>query len=368
MKYSEEYQDRQIINGLVKKIKEIKLPGKVNIMEVCGTHTMSIFENGIKSLLPGKIQLVSGPGCPVCVTPQSYINKAISLAGKENVIITTFADLLQIPGKSGSLQKEMTHGGDIRTVYSPLEAVDIASKNPDLEVIFLAIGFETTIPTIALSVNKANKLDLNNYYLLQSLKMMPPVLKHLLRDEKVKIDGFILPGHVSSVIGSKAFDFLSKEYNIPGVVTGFEAGDIIMGLYRLCTMLKNNKVVVENLYSRLVNYHGNEKALAVIDEVFRTVDSCWRGLGMIMDSGLELKEEYIKFSAEKRFQFEQKHNESKEECICGEILKGEKEPTDCRLFSSACTPLKPVGPCMVSREGTCAAYYRYRGRRQGRMY
>lgn len=369
VKYIDEYHDKQIISRIVKMINKIELPKRIKIMEVCGTHTMSIRKHGIKSLLPDQIELISGPGCPVCVTPESYINHAISLAKKKNVIITTFADLMRVPGKFGSLQEEKSRGGDIRIVYSPLEAVEIARKTPEKEVIFLAVGFETTIPTIALSVKKANSLGLNNFYLLQSLKTMPPVLKQLLSDKEVEIDGFILPGHVSTVIGSNAFAFLSKDYNIPGIVAGFEPADIIMAIYRLSKILIKNNAVVENLYNRLVKEHGNRSALAVIDEIFGPEDSYWRGLGIVKNSGLRLKNEYLKFAVETKikFNYKQDHYENNNQCICGDILKGKKKPTDCKLFSRSCTPSRPLGPCMVSQEGTCAAYYNYRGKR-GVMY
>lgn len=356
MRYMNEYQNKEIIDGLVKKIKEIRLARRIKIMEVCGTHTMSIFKHGIKSLLSEKIELISGPGCPVCVTPELYINQAIYLARRKNVIIATFADLLRVPGKYGSLQEERSQGRNI----TPLEAVNIASKNPHLDVIFLAVGFETTVPTIGLSIKKANTLGLNNFYLLQSLKIMPPVLKQLMGDEEVEIDGFILPGHVSTIIGSEAFDFLSRDYNIPGVVAGFEPVDIIMAIYRLNKLLRNKKARVENVYGRVVKNKGNKKALVLIDKIFRPEDCYWRGLGIIANSGLRLRDEYIKFDAGVKFKLKRTISYDKNnQCICGDILKGKEEPTDCKLFSIKCTPARPVGPCMVSREGACAAYYHY---------
>ncbi|ACL69150.1 hydrogenase formation protein HypD [Halothermothrix orenii] len=362
MKCVDELSDRKIISGIVSKIKAIKLSGKVKIMEVCGTHTMSIFKNGIKSLLPDSIELISGPGCPVCVTPDIYIDKALALAKKENVIITTFADLLRVPGSSGTLQEMRVNRKNITTVYSPLEAVKIAYNNPGQEVIFLAIGFETTIPAIALSIIKANQLGLNNFSILQSLKIMPPVLQELVLDKDLDVDGFILPGHVSTISGLQPFEFLARDYHVPGVVAGFEPGDIILSIYTLCKMLKDNDIRVKNLYPRLVRLEGNKKAQELIKEIFTPVDSYWRGLGTITGSGLKLRKVYHRYSAEKKFQFGDTQYRPGKGCICGEILKGKQKPTDCRLFGIKCTPMKPEGPCMVSREGTCAAYYRYRGK------
>jgi len=364
LKYLDEYNNQQLISGFTEKIKGLGFTQKVRLMEVCGTHTMAICRNGIKNLLPEEVELISGPGCPVCVTPAEYIDQAISLAGNDGVIISTFADLLRVPGNDSSLQKELARGADIRMVCSPLEAVQIACENPKRQVVFLAVGFETTIPVIALSIKKAAELEINNFSLLQSLKLIPPVLEELARDRALGIDGFLLPGHVSTVIGSEAFEFLSKEYNIPGVVAGFEGGDILMALYRLCYLFKNRNKRIENLYSRLVNYRGNTKALALINEIFIPVDSYWRGIGTIRDSGLILRAQYREFSAEERFQLTPLCSERDTGCICGEILKGRKKPVDCKLFSRVCTSSNPVGPCMVSQEGTCAAYfYYYQGER-----
>ncbi len=360
MKYSDEYQDKKLAYGLLEKIYEINFSKKIKLMEVCGTHTMSIYKYGIKNLIPDTIELISGPGCPVCVTPEFYINKAVSLAKNKNIIITTFGDLLRVPANNSSLLQEMTEGKNIKIVYSPLEAVDIAVDNPDKEVIFLAIGFETTIPTIALSVKKAEKLKIENFSILQSLKIMPPILKQLLYNGDINIDGFILPGHVSTILGFKAFSFLSRNHNIPGVVAGFEPLDIIISIYHLSNMLKNNKADILNLYKRLVKPQGNQKALEIINDMFLPVESCWRGIGMIEESGLKLKDKYIKFSAENKFHIEQQDYKKNEECLCGEIIIGKREPFDCKLFSKGCTPLKPMGPCMVSREGTCSVYYHYR--------
>ena len=323
MKYLNEYQDKEIIAGLVKKINNLKLIKRVKIMEVCGTHTMSIYKNGIKSLIPDKIELISGPGCPVCVTPETYINQAISLADRENIIITSFADLLRVPGKNSSLQKEKARGLNIQTVNSPLEAVDIAVKNPQKEVVFLAVGFETTIPAIALSIKKAKSDEIGNFYLLQSLKLMPPVLKELIFDREVEIDGFILPGHVSTVIGSDPFLFLSK-YNKPGVIAGFEPVDIVKAIYHLCKMITVVQTGVKNLYKRFVKNKGNKQALEVIENIFRPTSSYWRGIGSVEESGLKLKDEYLRFSAEKEFKINKIQPVKDKNCICGEILKGKK--------------------------------------------
>ncbi|MGM0410878.1 MAG: hydrogenase formation protein HypD [Bacillota bacterium] len=359
MNYIDEYQDEKLAAGLLKKINEIKFPKKIKIMEVCGSHTMAIYKYGIKSLISDKIELISGPGCPVCVTAETYINKAISLARKEEVILTTFGDLLRVPANNSSLIKEMSKGSNVRIVYSPLEAVDIARNNPDKEVIFLAIGFETTIPSIALSVKKAEKLKLTNFSLLQSLKIMPPVLKQLLIFNKAEIDGFILPGHVSSIIGSNLFSFLADDYDKPSVVAGFEPLDIIISIYYLTKMMRDKSNELLNSYGRLVKSEGNKKARNLINEMFTSIKSYWRGMGVIENSGLELKDEYAEFSAEHKFEIKNESYQKDENCICGEIIVGKKQPVDCKLFSKVCTPVNPVGPCMVSSEGSCSAHYLY---------
>lgn len=358
MKFVKEFRNPKSIKKLIKEINEL-VQEEISIMEVCGTHTMAIFKSGIRELLPSKLKLISGPGCPVCVTPQSYIDTAIQLLKREDIIITTFGDMIKVPGKDSSLRKEKALGRDIRMVYSPLDSLKIAEENPDKEVVFLGVGFETTAPTIALSVKLAHKKNIKNYSVLQSIKTMPNTMKQLILDDEVKINGFICPGHVSSVIGVKPFEFLAKDFNIPSVVAGFESGDIAIALYKIIKMINEKEYNVKNVYGRLVNYEGNSKALEIIDEVFQKTDSNWRGLGTIKNTGLRLKSNYSLYDAEEKLNLKMVDTQPNKECICGDILKGKKIPLDCKLFGKACNPINPIGACMVSEEGTCAAYYKY---------
>lgn len=359
MKYVKEFRDPVFVKNMIRKIAA-NSNKEITIMEVCGTHTMSIFRSGIRNLLPQNIKLISGPGCPVCVTSQGYIDSVIELSNNEDIIITTFGDMMKVPGNKSSLQKEKALGRDIRMVFSPLDAVEIAKENPHKEVIFLGVGFETTAPAIALSVEIAHRENVKNYSVLQSIKTMPAVMRQLVLDKELKIDGFLCPGHVSTIIGAKPYEFLAEEFGIPAVVAGFEAGDIAMGLYELLVMIQNNVNEVKNIYGRLVKYEGNEKALKTIDNVMEVCDSNWRGLGKIEDTGLRLKDKYSLFDAEKKLDIKVKETKSLKGCLCGEILKGKNTPHDCKLFSKVCNPLNPIGACMVSEEGTCAAYYKYK--------
>lgn len=358
MKYVKDFRNPLLVKEMLKKINDITNK-EIVIMEVCGTHTMSIFKSGIRGLLPSNIKLISGPGCPVCVTSQGYIDTAIELSKNKDIIITTFGDMLKVPGNKSSLQKEKALGRDIRMVYSPLDAVRIAKKNPGKEVVFLAVGFETTAPTIALSVEIAKRENIKNFSILQSIKTMPTTMKALVLDEELKIDGFLCPGHVSTVIGAEPYEFLASEFNIPAVVAGFESGDIVLGLYTLIDMIINKEYEVKNVYERIVKYEGNTKALDTVYNVFELCDNVWRGLGKIEGTGLRLKEEYSSFDTEKKLNIKLMEDKPLKGCLCGEILKGKKNPLDCKLFSKVCNPLNPVGACMVSEEGTCAAYYKY---------
>jgi hydrogenase expression/formation protein HypD len=359
MKYVKEFRNPALVKNMIKKIAT-KTNREITIMEVCGTHTMSIFRSGIRDLLPSNIRLVSGPGCPVCVTSQGYIDSAIELTKNEDIIITTFGDMMKVPGNKSSLQREKALGRDIRMVFSPLDAVKIAKENPHKEVVFLGVGFETTAPAIALSVEIAYKENIKNYSVLQSVKTMPTVMKQLVLDKELKIDGFLCPGHVSTIIGAKPYEFLAKEFGIPAVVAGFEAGDIAIGLYELLVMIESNISEVKNVYGRLVKYEGNEKALETIHRVMEVTDGNWRGLGKIEGTGLRLKDKYSLFDTEKKLNVKLRETKSLKGCMCGEILKGKNNPHDCKLFSKVCNPLNPVGACMVSEEGTCAAYYKYK--------
>ena len=333
-------------------IKEIKLfSPSVNIMEVCGSHTMAIGQWGIRKLLPENIRLISGPGCPVCVTPSAVIDELIKLKG---VTIATFGDLIRVPGTMGTLEQARAKGARIVTLYSPLEALELAKTE---ETLFVGIGFETTIPGIAHTIREARKLNLTNFSVLPVFRLVPPALEALLTDYDTEINGFILPGHVSVVIGTAAYNFIPEKYQISGIVTGFEPLDIVLGIKKLLENLDNPQII--NEYSRVVTRTGNQMAKAVMTEVFEIQDALWRGLGWIPNSGLGLREEYAEFDALRKYGIEINDNVENSQCRCGEVLKGKIIPSDCPLFAMACDPANPLGPCMVSSEGSCAAYYKY---------
>lgn len=340
-------------------MKRFNINREVRIMEICGTHTMSILRSGIKQLLPDNIKLISGPGCPVCVTGQGYIDAAIELSNIENIIITTFGDMINIPGNKSSLILQRALGRDIRIVYSPLEAVEIARRNPKKEVVFLGIGFETTAPIIALAIEQSFKKEIDNFTVFSSLKTMPEVIRMLLRDKEVQVDGIICPGHVSTIIGETAFRFISNEFNIPSVIAGFEDKDVVAGIYLLLDMIKEGKHNQKNIYSRFVKKEGNNKAKELMDKVFSGCSSKWRGIGLIENSGLKIRESYCDYDAELKFNIKIEDTPPIKGCICGNILKGQKTPLDCKLFGRECIPSSPIGVCMVSREGACGIHYRY---------
>jgi hydrogenase expression/formation protein HypD len=360
IRHLEEYRDPEISRRIIDKIKNFR--GKeVRLMEVCGTHTMAIFRSGIRSVLPETISLLSGPGCPVCVTDQNEIDSFIILARKKDVIVTTFGDLLRVPGTESTLQKERAHGGDIRVVYSTFDALEIAGKNPDKKIVFLGIGFETTAPTIAASILSAKEMGLNNYFVFSAHKLVPPALHALLESEDIRIDGFILPGHVSVIIGIRAYIPLVEHYNVPCVIAGFEPTDILQAVFLLIKQIEARKSKLENGYQRVVTFKGNEKAQKIMHDVFEIVDVPWRGIGIIPKSGLMIREDFSSFDAKKAFNLSVPNAPEPKGCACGQILTGIKTPPECPLFKDICTPSDPVGPCMVSSEGTCAAYYRYHG-------
>jgi hydrogenase expression/formation protein HypD len=363
MKYIDEFRDKHLIVKIAKRIREAVDPSRTyNFMEVCGTHTMSIFRFGLRDLLLKNIRLISGPGCPVCVTPNEYIDKAIAAAELPNVIIATFGDLFRVPGSYSSLEKEKAAGRDIRMVYSSTDAIELAKKHPDKEVVFLGIGFETTIPTVAMSILMAKKEKLNNYSVLSGHKTMPEVLRALVTDRSVKVDGFILPGHVSAIIGVKPYQFLAKTYKKRCVITGFEPLDILQGILMLVSQ-KKPKVDVQ--YTRIIEASGNRRAEASIEKVFQKTISNWRGIGEVRNSGLKIRKAFSAFDAEDKFNIRPRPSREHAGCVCGEVLKGVKTPLECRLFSKVCNPEHPVGACMVATEGTCAAYYKYRGQGPG---
>jgi hydrogenase expression/formation protein HypD len=358
MKFIDEFRDDVYANLLVSKIKS-KTDRKLNIMEVCGTHTMSIFRYGISNVLPQNIRLISGPGCPICVTPQDYIDTAISLSLIDDVIIASFGDLMRVPGKESSLYERRAEGGDIRLVYSPMDAMLLARNNPSKKVVFLSVGFETTAPMTAVTAIESRKNDIYNLLFLTAHKIVPPVLKTLVQDKDLRVDGFLLPGHVSAIIGEEPYDFLHKEYNIPAVIAGFEPVDILQSINTLLDMAKNGRHEVKNDYKRIVKKQGNIKAKEYLEEVFMVVESRWRGIGIIPDSGYEFNDKYEDFDASKYFGIEHRDYNEDSTCKCGEILRGKITPIKCPLFRTYCSPDNPIGPCMVSSEGTCSAYYRY---------
>jgi len=331
----------------------------VSLMEVCGTHTMAIARSGIRGLAPPNLKLLSGPGCPVCVTAQGDIDAVIELVKDPGICLVTFGDMIRVPGTDSSLQEERSQGADIRVVYSPLDALTAARNMPDKEVVFLGIGFETTAPTVGITVEEADRQGLTNFSVLSLHKVVPPALELIFSDPGIKVDGLICPGHVSAVIGVEPYRVLAEKYSKPCVVTGFETLDILEGIVMLQRQLHENVSRVEIQYRRVVRKEGNPTALAALERVFRPTGARWRGLGFIPDSGLELAPAYEKMDARKRFDMREVEDIPIKGCACGEVLTGRITPHDCALFGKGCTPLKPIGPCMVSQEGACAAYYRY---------
>jgi len=359
VKHVEEYRRKDLVTKLARQI-DAKLDRPVTLMEVCGTHTMAIHRHGLPDLLPPELKLLSGPGCPVCVTPTGFIDAAIELSQKENVTLATFGDLVRVPGSTTSLEGRKAEGADVVTVYSPLDALAAAEKRPDRNLIFLAVGFETTAPTGALVVQEARNRGLQNFAVLVGNKLVPPALRALLQDEAVKIDGFICPGHVGTIIGAKAYEPIVREFGVPCVVAGFEPVDILAAILWLVEMVVSDEPEVRNAYERVVTWEGNHAAMDCMNEVFEVEDSLWRGLGVIPASGLRLNDTYREFDAAARFDVVMHEVPDTSGCRCGDVLRGAIEPTECPLFAVRCTPESPVGPCMVSSEGTCAAFYKYR--------
>jgi hydrogenase expression/formation protein HypD len=358
IKHMEEYRDSEIARKILGRIQGLSRK-EIRLMEVCGTHTTSIFRSGIRSALPQSISLLSGPGCPVCVTAQSEIDAFIRLSRTEGVIVATFGDLMRVPGTDSSLQKERAHGHDVRVVYSTFQALEIAKENPHQNVVFLGVGFETTAPTIAASMISAREMGIHNFFVFSAHKLVPPALIALMETEGFKIDGLILPGHVSVIIGTKPYMPLVEQYHVPCAVAGFEPVDILRAILVLVEEIEADNPRLENCYQRAVTFDGNNKAKQVMEEVFEGVDAVWRGLGTITKSGLGIRKEFASFDAQEVFDISLLDSEDPKGCACGEILTGIKTPPQCPLYRKACTPRSPVGPCMVSSEGTCAAFYHY---------
>ena len=361
MKFQDEFRDRKLVSIMAENIRRMALQLKrpVNFMEVCGTHTMSIYQYGIRSLLPETVRLVSGPGCPVCVTPVGYVDAALACAADSVNIVATFGDMLRVPGSSSSLMEQRALGADVRIVYSPLDAVALAKAHPERRVIFLGVGFETTAPAVAASILESARLGLSNYCVLASHKTMPVPMEILTADPELNLSGYLCPAHVSTVIGGKAYVPLADKFQIPCVVTGFEPADVMQGIEMLLAQVLAAESRVEIQYKRAVTWEGNPKAQAILERVFIPCDTVWRGLGILPGSGLCIRPELSMFDAEKVLNLPMAAGSENPACLCGEVLKGKLAPFDCPLFAGVCTPEEPVGACMVSSEGTCAAAYKY---------
>ncbi|MFB2772231.1 hydrogenase formation protein HypD [Pelatocladus sp. BLCC-F211] len=362
MKYVDEFRDSQKAKALVWQIEKLSclLDKHIKIMEVCGGHTHSIFKYGIEAVLPKAIELIHGPGCPVCVMPKGRLDDAIAIAQNPHVIFTTFGDAMRVPGSKTSLLQAKAIGADIRMVYSPLDSLKIAKENPNKEVVFFALGFETTAPSTAFTILQAAAENIHNFSMFCNHVLVIPALQSLLDNPDLQLDGFVGPGHVSMVIGTEPYQFISQYYHKPIVISGFEPLDILQSVWMLVRQLVENRCEVENQYRRLVDNKGNQLALTAMNTVFETrQDFEWRGLGDIPYSGLKIRSEYVQFDAELKFTIPNLKVADHKACQCGEILKGVMKPWECKVFGTACTPETPIGTCMVSSEGACAAYYKY---------
>ena len=349
--------DPALCQALLRRLEDL-LDRPMRFMEVCGTHTVSIFRGGLRSLLPAAVTHLTGPGCPVCVTHDREVAAFLRLAEEPGVIIATFGDLMRVPGPDGRSLKH-AEGARVSVVYSPLDALTLAAEHPDATVVFLGVGFETTAPAVAATVLAAEARGLDNFALFSCHKLVPPALAALLADADNAIDAFLLPGHVSTVLGLDPFRFVAEDWHRPAVVAGFEPADILDALCRMAKQYREGSFKVENAYPRAVNDDGNPRARAVLAQVFRTSDALWRGLGAIPQSGLTLNPAYERFDALTRLGLELPETRPLPGCRCGEVLKGKLAPNQCPLFGKACTPANPVGPCMVSTEGSCSAYFKY---------
>ena len=362
MKYIQEFRNPEISKLLIQQIKELstQIHRKVNLMEICGGHTYAIFRFGINKVLPENINLISGPGCPVCVTSQSYIDEAIEYAKQPNTIIVTYGDLVRVPGSYSSLTKEKSNGTRVEICYSPMEAIELTKKNPDKEIVFLGIGFETTTPLTASLIVEAQKQNIKNLSVLSAHKTMPDALFALLDAESVQVNGLICPGHVSAITGYSIYNKVVEELAIPSVICGFEPNDILQTILMLLQQVSTGQAKIENQYTRGVRKEGNTLAQNLIQKVFLPVTSEWRGIGEIPGSGLEISETFSQFNVRRKLKIQIPEPKIIKGCICGEIMQGVKKPTDCNLFAKICNPQNPQGACMVSSEGGCATYYKFR--------
>ena len=353
------FKDPKLARGLIESVNALAPAGGATLMEVCGTHTVAIARNGIRALMPEGVRLASGPGCPVCVTSNHDIDKVIALARVPEVTITTFGDMTRVPGSTSSLLAEQAAGRSVQIVYSPLDALRIAQENPDREIVFVGVGFETTTPLVAIAIKRAKAMGLRNFSVYGAHKNMPGALEAIVNDPALKLDALILPGHVSTIIGAEPYRFLAEKYSIPGVITGFEPVDVLQGIAMIMRQLHEGRAEIEIAYARGVMPEGNPVALAAIDEVFETCTATWRGLGDIPGSGYRIRDEFAEFDAMRRFEPDVEPTVEHKGCRCGDVLRGVMAPNECPLFRTVCSPENPVGPCMVSSEGSCAAYYRY---------
>ncbi len=355
------FHDPQVCRPLVAAIRDRLAGRRLRFMEVCGTHTVALFRSGIRSLLADVVDHLSGPGCPVCVTHEREVALFLDLAAQPGVIVATFGDLMRVPGPGGrSLKAAQAEGARVHIVYSPAEALEIAAANPSAHVAFLGVGFETTAPAVAATVQMAKARGVGNFSVLCLHKLVPPALAALAAEKDLHLDALLLPGHVSAIIGTTPYQFVAQEYGIPAVIAGFEPLDLLEAVLAMAEMTAAGKAQVENRYRRVVAEEGNPRALAVMDEVFEIVDAPWRGIGVIPASGLALRPEYAAWDARQVFHLTEQETPPIPGCRCGEVLKGKLTPPGCPLFGRACTPARPVGPCMVSTEGSCAAYFKYR--------
>jgi hydrogenase expression/formation protein HypD len=361
MRFADEFRDPELAAMLGRQITSLCEPGRhYKIMEVCGGHTHTIYRYGVQDHLPESIELVHGPGCPVCVIPMGRVDDGISIAERDGVILACFGDMMRVPGGRGSFLEAKARGADVRMVYSPLDALRIARENPDRQVVFFAIGFETTTPSTALTIKRAAALGVRNFSVFCNHIRINPALRAILDSPDLQLEGFIGPGHVSTVIGCRPYEWIPASYGIPLVASGFEPLDLLQSIYMIMKQFSEGRAEIENQYGRVVPYDGNAAALAVIDEVFEARPFFeWRGLGSIPDSALQLAPAYAAFDAERLFDVPGLRVEDPKACQCGEVLKGVLKPWECKVFGTACTPEMPIGTCMVSSEGACAAYYNY---------
>jgi len=359
MRYIDEFRRDSVARAIADEMAAV-IDRPTQVMEVCGGHTHAIFKYGLNDLFPPQLTALHGPGCPVCVTPMGKIDQAIALARRPNVTLVSYGDMLRVPGSESSLLEEKARGADVRIVYSPLDALRIAQEKPDREVVFFAIGFETTAPANAMALLRAHRQGMTNFSLVSNHVLVAPAMKAVLDAPDVHIDGFVGPGHVSTIIGTRPYEFIVRDYGLPVVVSGFEPVDLLQSFLMVLRQIRDGRVELENQYARSVRKYGNAAALAVLEDVFETCDLEWRGLGWIPNSGLRIRDKYADFDAERRFpDVTAIPVIDHPACICGDVLRGAQQPHDCKVFGTACTPETPLGACMVSSEGACAAEYKY---------